>query len=306
MFGETLGRVRASYYDDPQGKDAFRAQAYGSMFDMGYSFRQNKKDQQAMEEIQALQRQLTETQMNLAAQSAADEAAYRDRILTRISDMDGALKSSMAKLGPRAQVDGDDIAANYKTFKNQMMEDYYSTVDLVASQTAASSIRRGMDRSTQYSDEQAALISKSADQIPGIHQAAFDAAINRSKGFADAVNSSRQGTFDEITNVLGKAATMEGQFVTNNAPTALSNASSSMTNYANNAANNYADSQTVMGDTMASFNEKIAPNFGYGFGNQAKYNNAEDGAQARFVASLEAQLQPELVDRLRKNSTQGG
>jgi hypothetical protein len=306
MFGETLGRVRASYYDDPQGKDAFRAQAYGSMFDMGYSFRQNKKDQQAMEEIQALQRQLTETQMNLAAQSAADEAAYRDRILTRISDMDGALKSSMAKLGPRAQVDGDDIAANYKTFKNQMMEDYYSTVDLVASQTAASSIRRGMDRSTQYSDEQAALISKSADQIPGIHQAAFDAAITRSKGFADAVNSSRQGTFDEITNVLGKAATMEGQFVTNNAPTALSNASSSMTNYANNAANNYADSQTVMGDTMASFNEKIAPNFGYGFGNQAKYNNAEDGAQARFVASLEAQLQPELVDRLRKNSTQGG
>jgi hypothetical protein len=306
MFGETLGRVRASYYDDPQGKDAFRAQAYGSMFDMGYSFRQNKKDQQAMEEIQALQRQLTETQMNLAAQSAADEAAYRDRILTRISDMDGALKSSMAKLGPRAQVDGDDIAANYKTFKNQMMEDYYSTVDLVASQTAASSMRRGMDRSTQYSDEQAALISKSADQIPGIHQAAFDAAINRSKGFADAVNSSRQGTFDEITNVLGKAATMEGQFVTNNAPTALSNASSSMTNYANNAANNYADSQTVMGDTMASFNEKIAPNFGYGFGNQAKYNNAEDGAQARFVASLEAQLQPELVDRLRKNSTQGG
>lgn len=306
MFGETLGRVRASYYDDPQGKDAFRAQAYGSMFDMGYSFRQNKKDQQAMEEIQALQRQLTETQMNLAAQSAADEAAYRDRILTRISDMDGALKSSMAKLGPRAQVDGDDIAANYKTFKNQMMEDYYSTVDLVASQTAASSIRRGMDRSTQYSDEQAALISKSADQIPGIHQAAFDAAINRSKGFADAVNSSRQGTFDEITNVLGKAATMEGQFVTNNAPTALSNASSSMTNYANNAANNYADSQTVMGDTMASFNEKIAPNFGYGFGDQAKYNNADDGAQARFVASLEAQLQPELVDRLRKNSTQGG
>jgi hypothetical protein len=306
MFGETLGRVRASYYDDPQGKDAFRAQAYGSMFDMGYSFRQNKKDQQAMEEIQALQRQLTETQMNLAAQSAADEAAYRDRILTRISDMDGALKSSMAKLGPRAQVDGDDIAANYKTFKNQMMEDYYSTVDLVASQTAASSIRRGMDRSTQYSDEQAALISKSADQIPGIHQAAFDAAINRSKGFADAVNSSRQGTFDEITNVLGKAAELESKFVTNNAPTAMSNASTSMTNYANNAANNYADSQTVMGDTMASFNEKIAPNFGYGFGNQAKYNNAEDGAQARFVASLEAQLQPELVDRLRKNSTQGG
>ena len=184
MFGETLGRVRASYYDDPQGKDAFRAQAYGSMFDMGYSFRQNKKDQQAMEEIQALQRQLTETQMNLAAQSAADEAAYRDRILERISDMDGALKSSMAKLGPRAQVDGDDIAANYKTFKNQMMEDYYSTVDLVASQTAASAMRRGMDRSTLYSDEQAALISKSADQIPGIHQAAFDAAINRSKSFA--------------------------------------------------------------------------------------------------------------------------
>ena len=75
-----------------------------------------------------------------------------------------------------------------------------------------------------------------------------------------------------------------------------------MTNYANNAANNYADSQTVMGDTMASFNEKIAPNFGYGFGDQAKYNNAEDGAQARFVASLEAQLKPELVDRLRASS----
>ena len=302
MFGETLGRVRASYYDDPQSKEAFRSQAYGSMFDMGYSFLQNKRDQAAMDEVAAMQRQIAEAQLNIAAQSAADEAAYRDRILTRIADMDSALKSSMAKLGPRADVDGNDIAANYETFRGQMMEDYYSTVDLVASQTAASSMRRGMDKSTQYSDEQAALISKSADQIPGIHQAAFDAAINRSKSFATAVNSSRKGTFDEITNVLGKAAELESKFVTNNAPTAMSNASTSMTNYANNAANNYADSQTVMGDTMASFNEKIAPNFGYGFGDQAKYNNAEDGAQARFVASLEAQLQPELVDRLRASS----
>ncbi len=306
MFGETLGRVRASYYDDPQSKEAFRSQAYGSMFDMGYSYLQNKRDQAAMDEVAAMQRQIAEAQLNIAAQSAADEAAYRDRILTRISDMDSALKSSMAKLGPRADVDGNDIAANYETFRGQMMEDYYNTVDRVASQTEASAIRRGMDRSTQFTDEQAQLISKSAGEIPRIHQAAFDASINRSKGFADAVNSSRQGTFDEITNVLGKAAELESKFVTNNAPTAMSNASTSMTNYANNAANNYADSQTVMGDTMASFNEKIAPNFGYGFGDQAKYNNADDGAQARFVASLEAQLQPDLVDRLRKNSTQGG
>ena len=175
-FGETLGKVASSYYDDPQGKDAFRAQAYGSIFDMGYSFRQSRQDQAAMEEIAGLQRSIAEQQLSMAAQSAADEAAYRDRILARISDMDNALKSSMAKLGPRSQVDGADIAANYQTFRGQLMDDYYNTVERVSSQGKASAMRRGMDRSTQFTDEQAQLIAKSTDQLANIDQAAFDAA----------------------------------------------------------------------------------------------------------------------------------
>ena len=288
MFGETLGKVRSSYYDDPQGRDAFRTQAYGSMFDVGYSYVQNKKDQAAMEEIAQLERQVAETQLNIAAQSAADEAAYRARILERIGDMDTSLKSSLAKLGPRAQVDGDDIAKNYQTFKSSLMDDYYDTVDLVASGSKASAIRRGMDRSTQFSDEQAALISKSTDQLGTIDQTAFDAAISRSKGYADAVNSSRQGTFDEITNVFGKAATMESGMLTNNASANMQNASNAMTNFADTTATNFNDSQAVFGDTMANFNEKLAPNMGYGFGNRTDRTDTGQGADARYLASLEA------------------
>ena len=298
MFGETLGKVRSSYYDDPQGRDAFRTQAYGSMFDVGYSYVQNKKDQAAMEEIAQLERQVAETQLNIAAQSAADEAAYRARILERIGDMDTSLKSSLAKLGPRAQVDGDDIAKNYQTFKSSLMDDYYDTVDLVASGSKASAIRRGMDRSTQFSDEQAALISKSADQIPGIHQAAFDAAINRSKQFADSVNSGRQGTFDELTNVLGKAATMETSMITNNAGTNLNNAATTLQNFGNRAGSQYDDSQTVMGDTVASFNEKIAPNFGYGFGNRANYSDPAASMEQRQLAAYRNALGGDKADAI--------
>lgn len=299
-FGETLGRVRASYYEDPQGKDAFRAQAYGSMFDVGYAYRQSKQDQAAMAEVAALQRNIAEQQLSMAAQSAADEAAYRNRILMRIADMDNALKSSMAKLGPRSQVDGADIAANYQTFRSQLMDDYYNTVERVSSQGKASAIRRGMDRSTQFTDEQAQLIAKSTDQLANIDQAAFDAAINRSKSFSDAINSGRQGTFDEITGVLGKAAELEGQFVTNNAPSQMTNASSTFTNFANNAATNYADSQSVFGDTMASFNEKIAPDIGYGFGNRAAGpTDTGSGADARYLASLE-KYAGDNVDALRE------
>jgi len=298
-FGETLGRVASSYYEDPQGRDAFRAQAYGSMFDMGYAFRQNRQDQAAMEEIAALQRSIAEQQLSMAAQTAADEAAYRNRILERIASMDSALKSSMAKLGPRSQVDGADIAANYQTFRGQLMDDYYNTVERVSSQGKASAIRRGMDRSTQFTDEQAQLIAKSTDQLANIDQAAFDAAINRSKSFSDAINSGRQGTFDEITGVFGKAAELESQFVTNNAPTQMSNASSTFTNFADNAAKNYADSQSVFGDTMASFNEKIAPDFGYGFGNRAAGpTDVQDADRQREVTALRGALGSERYDEI--------
>ncbi len=288
MFGETLGKVASSYYDDPQGKDAFRTQAYGSLFDMGYSYRQSKVDEAAMKEVANMQRQVAEAQLSMAAQSAADEAAYRDRILQRIGTMDTALKSSMAKLGPRATVDGAEITKNYQSFRGQMMDDYYDTVNLVASQTEASAIRRGMDRSTQFTDEQAALINKSADQLGTIDQTAFDAAINRSKGYADAVNSSRQGTFDEITNVFGKAATLESGMMTNNASANMQNASNSMTNFADTTSANFNDSQAVFGDTMANFSEKLAPNMGYGFGNRTDRTDTGQGSDARYLASLEA------------------
>ena len=273
MFGETLGKVASSYYDDPQGKDAFRTQAYGSLFDMGYSYRQSKVDEAAMQEVANMQRQVAEAQLSMAAQSAADEAAYRDRILERIGMMDTALKSSMAKLGPRASVDGEEIAKNYQTFRGQMMDDYYDTVNLVASQTEASAIRRGMDRSTQFTDEQAALISKSTDQLGTIDQTAFDAAISRSKGYADAVNSSRQGTFDEITNVFGKAATMETAMLTNNASgTNLQQRGDrfAQTLPTSTAASLYDDSPTGMRRHEWRALTKSSPRtLGYGFGNRA-------------------------------------
>ena len=297
MFGETIGNVVGSNYD-AGSKGRYKAQAYGSLFDMGYSYQQSRKDEAALDEITALQRQIAEAQMSAAAQSSADEAAYRARIIERINAMDTSLKSSMAKLGARTQVDGDDIAANYKTFRGQMMDDYYETVEMVGSQNKASAIRRGMDRSTQFTDTQAELIKKSTSQLGAIDQSAFDAAISRSKGFADAMNSGRSETFSELTSVLGKAAEMEGQFVTNNAPNQMKNASSALDGFGTNAYNNFQDSQSVMGDTMASFNEKLAPNFSYGFGDKGVYTDLAGGKDARRDAALRAAIGGDKYDQI--------
>ena len=68
--------------------------------------------------------------------------------------------SARAKLGDRAGVNAGDIYNNYQSFRTQIMDDYNQTVDRISSQGYADAIRRGMDRSTQYTDSQADLVER--------------------------------------------------------------------------------------------------------------------------------------------------
>jgi hypothetical protein len=296
-YGDAVSSAVSSFYDGDDNK-RFRTQLQGAgaIFDAGYAYRNARQAQQVAQETLALQRQIAGQQMTMAKQTAADEAAVRDRVLGRVSELDEALKYQLASLGGMAQVDGNDIASNYRTLREQGMQDYYDIVDRVSSQDAAKAMRRGMDRSTQFTDQQAALVRKSSDQAQKIDQAAFDAAINRSKAFAGAVNSGRTASLDEIKTALGSAIGYESPFATNNAYQQMSTAGSNYDQFADNAMDAVADTQGELGRTLGKFREEVAPNMGYAFGDAPNYVDVKGGDQARYVQFLEGNVAKEIRD----------
>lgn len=261
-YGEAIGRIGGSFYE-PGSQGQAKWNLIGGVADLGLSFIQNKRDQDMAEAAMAYQTQLAQAQYNLAAKQAADEAAIRQRVLQRASELDYAMKTAMAKLGTPAMVNAADIQQNYNTFYNQAREDMDRTVSLVASKGQADAIRRGMDRSTQRTDQEAELVRKTAQSIPQLQQAAWDAAIARSRGYADTLNYGRDAVYNDISTAYGAAANLEKGMITNNAPSYMQTAYNNSADIASGAAARASDSQTYLGTAVGNFTERVAPNVGY-------------------------------------------
>ena len=264
-YGSSAALMAGSFLG-PQSQGAAFANFVGGGFDLADSYYQNKKDQQMADASLRLQAQVAQQQLNLAAQDASDERQIRERILARAAQLDQSLLQEKAKLGPRVGVEAGDIYNNYQTLRTQIMGDYNDTVDRISSQGFADAISRGMDRSTQYTDSQSKLARIAAQELPKMEQAAFDTAIARSKGYADTLNYGRDASMKEVNDMYTSVANMEAKAMPNNVAASYANASSTANTFSNSLANRAADSQDYMGNALANFDQKVAPNVAYGLG----------------------------------------
>lgn len=274
-YGDTLGKLAGSFFEPGSQGQAFSS-FMGNLFDIGDSYFQNRKDQQQADAALRLQAQVAQEQMNNAAQNARDERALRQRILDRVAMLDQDLMSQRAKLGPRVGVNAGDIYNNYQTFRTQIRDDYNDTVGRIASQGFADAISRGMDRSTQYTDRQADLARKAAAELPKLDQAAFDQAIQRSKSYADTLNYGRDAALKETNDMYSSIINLEAKAMPKNAGTILNQAGTGVNAFANTYGNRASDSQDYMGQALANFNEKIAPNARYALTGQGSFVDTSD------------------------------
>ena len=286
-YGDTAGKIGASFFEPGSQAGAF-SNFMGNLYDLGDSYLQNKKDQEAADAASRLNAQVAQQQMQMAAQSAADERQLQQRILDRSAQLDKELMAQRAKLGDRVGVNAGDIYNNYQTFRSQIMDDYNDTVDRISSQGFADAISRGMDRSTQYDDRQAKLARTAAAELPKLDQSAFDQAIQRSTAYADSLNYGREASLKEVSDMYNTVINAEAKAMPTNAQGALANAASTSQAFANSAANRATDSQDYMGTALGNFNEKMAGNAGFALTGKGSFVDPTKSAQAKELAFYRA------------------
>ena len=172
-------------------------------------------------------------------------------------------------------VDPEDIQANYDLLRKQGYDDLNAITDRVSSTGFADAIRRGMDKSGLYQDEQAALVNKLQRNYQKVDQAAFDAAIARTKNFTDAVNTGRADTLNEVTSVFGKPIDAEKSLLTNNAASYAQTGFNNATKMAQGADKNIENAETYLANVVGQIDEKIPGAVSYLAGNQSTIETAD-------------------------------
>jgi len=265
-YGDTFSKMVGGYYK-PDSKEAASASLFGNAYDF-YDAYTSKQDAEAQSKMDAQMRaQAQANQAAIAQAQAENEALIKKRVMNRIAEFDGALKETYSRMGARMNVDPEDIQANYDLLRKQGYDDLNAITDRVSSTGFSNAIRRGMDGSGLYKDEQAALATKLQKNYQKVDQAAFDAAIMRTNSFANAVNSGRDKALNEVSTVYGKPIDAEKGLITNNANsymnTAFNNANKAST--ASATAMNNAD--TYLGNVVGTIDEKAPGAVSYLRGN---------------------------------------
>lgn len=284
-FGDVIAAIGGSFFE-PDSQAASMFSLAGGAIDLMRGINQNSRAQGNANAQSAQQQQIQSALLQMSQQQYADDRAMRDRVLTRVSQLDEALKGTLERLGPRVGVKRGDIFNNYTTFRSQILDDYNRSLDRISSQGFADSIRRGMDRSTQMTDERRQLADAAAANLPRLDQAAFDAAIARSRGFADSLNYGRGESLDEMKAVYAPAITAETGLISGNGPGIMQNAANNQVGLTNRADAIAADSQTFLGDAVGRFNETIAPNAGFALTGRGTFTTPRD----REMEELQAEL----------------
>ena len=284
-YGDTFSKMVGGYYK-PDSKEAAAASLFGNAYDFydAYTGKEDAKAKNDMATQMAAQAQAN--QQAIAVQQANNEALLKQRVMKRIADFDGALKETYSRMGARMNVNPEDIQANYDLLRKQGYDDLNAITDRVSSTGFADAIKRGMDGSGLYVDEQAALAKKLQGNYKKVDQAAFDAAIMRTNSFTNAVNSGRDKTLDEVSTVYGKAADAEKGLITNQANsymnTAFNNANKGVTS--SNTAVNNAD--TYLGNVVGTIDEKLPGAVSYLAGNSTTVADPN----VKKISDLEKQI----------------
>jgi hypothetical protein len=290
-YGDTLGKIGASFFETGSQAGAF-SNFMGNLYDLGDSYLQNSKDQEAADAANRLNAQVAKQQMEMAAQSAADERLLRQRILDRSAQLDKELMAQRAKLGDRVGVNAGDVYNNYQSFRSQIMDDYNDTVANISSQGFADAISRGMDRSTQQDYREAKLARTAAAELPKLDQAAFDQAIQRSQSYADTLNYGREASLKEVSDMYNTVINAEAKAMPTNAQGALANAAATSASFATSANNLAEDSQDYMGTALGNFNEKMAGNTGFALTGKGSFVDPTQSQQAKDLAAYEKAYGP--------------
>jgi len=284
-YGDTFSKMVGGYYK-PDSKEAAAASLFGQGYDF-YDAYTSKKDSEVENKMATqMAAQAQANQQAIAVQQANNEALLKQRVMKRIADFDGALKETYSRMGARMNVNPEDIQANYDLLRKQGYDDLNAITDRVSSTGFADAIKRGMDGSGLYVDEQAALAKKLQGNYKKVDQAAFDAAIMRTNSFANAVNTGRDKTLDEVSTVYGKAADAEKGLITNQANsymnTAFNNANKGVAS--SNTAVNNAD--TYLGNVLGTIDEKAPGAVSYLAGNSTTVADPN----VKKISDLEKQI----------------
>lgn len=284
-YGDTFSKMVGGYYK-PDSKEAAAASLFGNAYDFydAYTGKEDAKAKNDMATQMAAQAQAN--QQAIAVQQANNEALLKQRVMKRIADFDGALKETYSRMGARMNVNPEDIQANYDLLRKQGYDDLNAITDRVSSTGFADAIKRGMDGSGLYVDEQAALAKKLQGNYKKVDQAAFDAAIMRTNSFANAVNTGRDKTLDEVSTVYGKAADAEKGLITNQANsymnTAFNNANKGVAS--SNTAVDNAD--TYLGNVVGTIDEKLPGAVSYLRGNTTTMADPKDAEMKKLQDEL--------------------
>ena len=273
-YGDTFSKMVGGYYK-PDSKQAATAALFGGAYDFYDAYTSNKDAEEQAKAAQQLQAESAANQAAIAQAQAENEALIRKRVMTRIAEFDGALKDTYSKMGARMNVDPEDIQANYDLLRKQGYDDLNAITDRVSSTGFADAIRRGMDKSGLYQDEQAALVNKLQRNYQKVDQAAFDAAIARTKNFTDAVNTGRADTLNEVTSVFGKPIDAEKSLLTNNAASYAQTGFNNATKMAQRADKNIENAETYLANVVGQIDEKIPGAVSYLAGNQSTIESAD-------------------------------
>jgi len=284
-YGDTFSKMVGGYYK-PDSKEAAAASLFGQGYDF-YDAYTSKKDSEVENKMATqMAAQAQANQQAIAVQQANNEALLKQRVMKRIADFDGALKETYSRMGARMNVNPEDIQANYDLLRKQGYDDLNAITDRVSSTGFANAIKRGMDGSGLYVDEQAALAKKLQGNYKKVDQAAFDAAIMRTNSFANAVNTGRDKTLDEVSTVYGKAADAEKGLITNQANsymnTAFNNANKGVTS--SNTAVDNAD--TYLGNVVGTIDEKLPGAVSYLRGNTTTMADPKDAEMKKLQDEL--------------------
>jgi hypothetical protein len=261
-FARTVGGITGA-----TSRAASIAGTVGGIYDIYSGYTQAQRDADMAEAALTLQTQVAQEQLNMARQQAANDELLRQDILNKSAQLDADLKAMYAKLGPG--VGYDQLMQDYQINRDRLYQQANEVVDRVSSQGYASAITRGMDRSTQFTDQQAELIKKTQSQLPSLDQAAFDAALGR----ANSQMALRKSNFDEISGVYNPAMNAQKGLITGQGMAGMNNAVSNYGAAADDYAKISADSTSGFAKALGNFSETIAPNIGYGFGTNSTYTD---------------------------------
>ena len=286
-YGDTFSKMVGGYYK-PDSKEAATASLFGNAYDF-YDAYTSKKDAETQNKIaQQMSAQAAANQAAIAQAQAENEALIKKRVMNRIAEFDGALKETYSRMGARMNVDPEDIQANYDLLRKQGYDDLNAITDRVSSTGFANAIRRGMDGSGLYKDEQAALATKLQKNYQKVDQAAFDAAIMRTNSFANAVNSGRDKALSEVSTVYGKPIDAEKGLITNNANSYMNTAFNNANKSATASADAMNNADTYLGNVVGTIDEKLPGAVSYLAGNTNTMKNKDADEAARLRKLLEA------------------